>query len=253
MRTSLRNALATVTLTAALFGSAAACSSAGSAAPPPTTVATAPSSTTSTAPEAAPAATNRIARLDRATDVHEQPSSTSPVITTLEARTELGSATALRVLDERDGWLQVSLPVRPNGSTGWVAADGVEQRKTTLRVEVDLEARELRLFDGDEVIERSAIAVGASDTPTPTGEFFVTDLVDTGEPDGAYGPYAIGLSAHSDTLTEFAGGDGQVGIHGTNDPSSIGNAVSHGCIRLPNEVVGRLIELVPLGTPVTIH
>ena len=101
----------------------------------------------------------------------------------------------------------------------------------------------------DRVIEA---AVGSAENPTPTGSFFVVDKLDTANGGGAYGPYAFGLSAHSDTLTEFAGGDGQIGIHGTNDPSSLGQAVSHGCVRLPNDSVSLLATELPLGTPVVI-
>jgi lipoprotein-anchoring transpeptidase ErfK/SrfK len=114
------------------------------------------------------------------------------------------------------GWIQVELPVRPNGSTGWVHDDGV-------RLE-----------------------------PVPTGRFCVTDRVRPDEPDGPYGAFGLGLSAHSPTLTEFAGSGGQVGIHGTNRPGSIGQAVSHGCIRVPASVTAVLAR-VPLGTPVVIH
>lgn len=79
----------------------------------------------------------------------------------------------------------------------------------------------------------------------------MTDLLDT--PDGgAYGPFAIGLSAHSETISEFAGSDGQIGLHGTSDPGSIGQAVSHGCVRVPNDVIARLASDLSLGTPVTI-
>ena len=53
-------------------------------------------------------------------------------------------------------------------------------------------------------------------------------------------------------LTEFAGGDGQIGIHGTNDPASIGHDVSHGCIRVPNQVMEELNRILPLGTPVVV-
>jgi lipoprotein-anchoring transpeptidase ErfK/SrfK len=88
--------------------------------------------------------------------------------------------------------------------------------------------------------------------PTPAARFFVTDLLDTGEGGGAYGPYAVGLSAHSDVLTEFGGGDGQVGIHGTNDQSSIGRPVSHGRVRVANDVITRLATTIPIGTQVTI-
>jgi hypothetical protein len=55
-------------------------------------------------------------------------------------------------------------------------------------------------------------------------------------------------------LTSFGGDpDAVIGIHGNNDPSSIGRNVSHGCIRLPNDVVSRMAGLIPLGTPVEIR
>ena len=70
----------------------------------------------------------------------------------------------------------------------------------------------------DSVVVETPIAIGSPENPTPTGEFFVTDLLDTGDDLSAYGPFALGLSAFSLTLSEFAGGDGQIGIHGTNQP-----------------------------------
>ena len=97
----------------------------------------------------------------------------------------------------------------------------------------------------------------AASTGVPTaiagsGRTFITDLLDT--PDGgSYGPFAAGVGLHSDQLSEFGGGDGQIGIHGTGDPSSIGQAVSHGCIRVPNEVIIQLATSLPLGVPVTIR
>jgi lipoprotein-anchoring transpeptidase ErfK/SrfK len=215
------------------------------------TPATAPPSSAPREP-ASPSASSVIARPHEQVTAHAEPSTSSPAITTLAATTDLGSPRALLVLDERHGWLEVSLPMRPNGSTGWVRADQVQIEETRLRIEVDLERRRLGVFDRDAVVEESVIAIGAPASPTPRGDFYVTDLVDTGSPGGPYGPFAIGLSAYSEQLTEFAGGDGQVGIHGTNDPASIGQAVSHGCIRLPNDVVSRLIGIVGLGTPVTI-
>ena len=69
---------------------------------------------------------------------------------------------------------------------------------------------------------------------------------------GPYGSYAYGLSGFSNVLTSFGGGDGVIGIHGTNDPSSIGQDVSHGCIRLQNADIERLVRFLPLGTPVDI-
>lgn len=174
----------------------------------------------------------------------------------LDAVTAFGSTTVLLVTavgdGDADGWLQVALPVRPNGTTGWIRADDVELREVDLRVTVDLDDRELTVLDGGEVVLITNVAIGDADHPTPTGTFFVTDKLDTEDPDGPYGPYALGLSARSDVLTEFAGGDGQVGIHGTNASASIGQAASHGCLRVPNEVVEQLARLLPLGTPVVI-
>jgi lipoprotein-anchoring transpeptidase ErfK/SrfK len=69
---------------------------------------------------------------------------------------------------------------------------------------------------------------------------------------GAYGPYAFGLSAHSNVLYSFGGGPGQIGLHGTNNPASLGTNASHGCIRISNAGITKLARLLPLGTPVTI-
>ncbi|HEX2575366.1 MAG TPA: L,D-transpeptidase [Aquihabitans sp.] len=174
----------------------------------------------------------------------------------LPARNAFGSPTALLVLEvgagANDGWFRVLLPGRPNGRTGWVDGDAVRVHEVAHRVQVDLAARTLVVRAGDDVVLTTPVAVGDAEHPTPTGTFSLTDKLATGRPDGPYGPFALGLSARSDVLTEFAGGDGQVGIHGTDDPSSIGRAASHGCIRVPNEVAEALSELLALGTPVTV-
>ena len=170
----------------------------------------------------------------------------------LSPTTEFGTTRVVLVVRRRGAWLKVRLPERPNGSTGWVLARDVELRSVTDAVVVDLTSRTLIWRRGGKRLFETTIAIGAPDTPTPTGHFYVTDLLDT--PDGgAYGSYAIGLAAHSDTLSEFGGGDGQIGVHGTNDPSSIGQSVSHGCVRVPNDVIVQLATSVPLGTPVTIR
>jgi lipoprotein-anchoring transpeptidase ErfK/SrfK len=193
-----------------------------------------------------------VARPTADTEVFTAPDAAGPV-RVLPARTEFGSPLALMVVDDRvPGWLEVLLPARPNQSTGWIRADGVEVRRTTIAVRVDLAARRLVVSDAGNIVLETPVAVGAPGTPTPTGTFFVVDELATGSTSSSYGPFAFGLSAHSEVLTEFAGGDGQVGIHGTNDPSSIGNPVSNGCVRVPNEVAVRLNELLGLGTPVVV-
>jgi lipoprotein-anchoring transpeptidase ErfK/SrfK len=175
---------------------------------------------------------------------------------TLPVQTQFGSPMTLRVLAaHRDGaWLRVALPTRPNGSTGFVRAADVTITRVTNHVDIDLTARHLRVVDASgAVVIDTPVAIGSQENPTPTGDFYVTDVIDTANADGAYGPYALGLSAHSETLSEFAGGDGEIGLHGTNQPASIGNAVSHGCVRVPNDVVVRLVGMLALGSPVTIR
>lgn len=195
-------------------------------------------------------ATSQVARA--ATDLAVFTAPDGQQTTVLPATTDFGSPRALLVVAEDGDWLQVALPVRPNGSTGWVRRADVEVRTVDESVVIDLAARTLTLLDGGAEVLTTPVAVGTEANPTPTGTFYVVDKLDTGDPGGPYGQFAFGLSAHSDTLTEFAGGAGQVGIHGTNEPSSIGRAVSHGCVRVPGDVARRLTETVNLGTPVVI-
>lgn len=171
--------------------------------------------------------------------------------------TEAGAPTTFAVIGnpaaDAGSWLQVLLPTRPNGTTAWVPASSVKITKTDLRIFVDLNARALRVERAGREILAKQIAIGNPANPTPVGASYVTELIDNNEPAGAYGPYAFGLALHSDTLSEFGGGDGQVGIHGTNQPKLIGQAVSHGCVRLTNADVVKLVGLnLPLGVPVFI-
>lgn len=205
-----------------------------------------------TAPDAPVANSTIAARLGGTTEVYAEPSQDAQVVTTIGATTELGSVSTLLVVDQQEDWIEVALPIRPNGATGWIPTAAAELRGNTYRIHVDLEARTLSLMDGETVLVETPVAIGSNENPTPAGTYFVTDLVDTGDAAGAYGPFAFGLSGHSETLSEFGGGDGQLGIHGTNDPSSIGEAVSHGCVRVPNETIAQMVDLVPLGTPVTV-
>lgn len=154
---------------------------------------------------------------------------------------------------QRRRWVQVDLPTRPNGSRGWVRRRDVRLSFTRLRIVVRVKRHRLELHDGKRVVSRASIALGKALSPTPHGRYYVTDVVRPSDPKGFYGPYALGLSAHSPVYTSFEGGDGQVGIHGTSQPGAIGANVSHGCIRVSNAVITRLARRVPLGTPVVIR
>jgi lipoprotein-anchoring transpeptidase ErfK/SrfK len=157
------------------------------------------------------------------------------------------------VLERRPGWLRVSLPVRPNRSRAWVRASAVRLATDAFRVEVRLAQHRLVVFEHDREIMRAPVGVGRAVSPTPTGRYFIADLLRPPNPNGFYGPYAFGLSAYSPVYTSFAGGDGQIGIHGTNAPAALGSDVSHGCIRVRNAVIERLARRLPLGTPVEIR
>ena len=122
------------------------------------------------------------------------------------------------------------------------------------------------MYNGAEVILAEKIATGENDTPTPNGRYYLKELLkpcyDVRQPDGStkctpndagpYGPYAYGLSGFSPVLTNFNGGTGVLGIHGTDQPQLLGTDVSHGCIRMSNSGITILAKVLPLGTPVAV-
>jgi lipoprotein-anchoring transpeptidase ErfK/SrfK len=190
--------------------------------------------------------------------VHARTSSRGRVIRTFgrrnrnDARTVFGVASL--VLDRmcRPLGYKVQLPIRPNGSTGFVSLSSVNLRPVRTRVEVDLTAHRLTLFRDGERVLTTEIGIGAEYTPTPTGSYYVNQLLRADNPEGAYGPGAIGISAYSPTLRDWRQG-GPIAIHGTNAPSSVGRSVSHGCIRVQNAVLLRLYRVVRPGSPVVVH
>jgi lipoprotein-anchoring transpeptidase ErfK/SrfK len=179
----------------------------------------------------------------------------APVVTKVPGRTRFGTAAAFAVQDARPGWVQVSLPVRPNGSSGWVKSGAVTVYEVQSVITVDRDRRTITVDVGDGHPITEPAGVGSRDNPTPPGAYYVTDLVTSTEP--GYGTFALGVSAHSSTLTEFAGQDGQIGIHGTSDPSSVGRAVTHGCVRVSSTLDAKLAAwtrsgMLKIGTPVNI-
>jgi lipoprotein-anchoring transpeptidase ErfK/SrfK len=146
----------------------------------------------------------------------------------------------------------VQVPRRPNGITGWVPARQVEVVRVRTRIVVDLSEKRVTLYrDGRPVLSATA-AVGSSATPTPTGSFYVNQRLIPTDPHGPFGPGAVGISAFSNVLTGWTQG-GPIAIHGTNEPWSIGKAVSNGCIRLPNPILRKVFAQALGGTPVLIR
>jgi L,D-transpeptidase catalytic domain len=157
-----------------------------------------------------------------------------------------------RHVDERGGrWLQLRLPMRPNGRTGWVRESAMGPlHLVRTRLVIDRRALRARLYRRGRLIWAARVGVGKPSTPTPAGRFWICEVLVTGNPGGLYGPYAFGTSAYSN-LSDWPGG-GVVGIHGTNQPGLIPGRPSHGCVRVRNGPIRRLVRLMPVGTPVLI-
>jgi lipoprotein-anchoring transpeptidase ErfK/SrfK len=183
--------------------------------------------------------------------VYRSPAAKRPFLTLRNPNPD-GAHLVFLVKERRVGWERVYLPTRPNGATGWVRDRAVELSLDPYRVTVSLGAHVLTVTKVGKVILRTRAGVGRSVLPTPKGTYFVTELLRQPNPSGPYGPFAFGLSAHSNVLQSFGGGPGQIGIHGTNEPGALGTDVSHGCVRISNGSITMLAQLLPLGTPVVI-
>lgn len=165
------------------------------------------------------------------------------------------------VVQRQGDWLEVQLPVRPNGTTGWIRSSRVTLSSTTMSVQVSLSERRLRVVDAGAVLVDVPAGIGRPATPTPTGTFTVTDVVPSANPAGGYGPVALALDGYSEVMDSFAGESGEdapdatvpvLAVHGTNRPESVGQAQSNGCPRLYNDDMLRVAAMVPAGTPVQI-
>jgi hypothetical protein len=186
--------------------------------------------------------------------VLRRPDQSAPVLARLHLTTEDGLPEVYLVLRSRrdaDGriWLEVRVPMRPNGRKGWVRRDALGSLHTvTTRLRVSRGALRATLYRSGRRIWSSRIGVGKPSTPTPGGRFWIRErLRSLGR---MYGPWAFGTSAYS-VLSDWPGG-GVVGIHGTDEPQLLPGRVSHGCIRVPNAALDRLAHLMPTGTPVLI-
>jgi lipoprotein-anchoring transpeptidase ErfK/SrfK len=145
-------------------------------------------------------------------------------------------------------WYRLSLPMRPNGTTGWVSARQLDLHHVTTRILINISERRMQVLRGNKVIYATTVAVGRPGMETPTGHYYVQVRFHPDDP--FLGVFAFETSAYS-KLSEWPGG-GVVGIHGTSAPQLLGQAVSHGCVRMSNQAALVLKRLVPLGAPITI-
>ena len=199
-----------------------------------------------------------LVRLRFAHQVYATPGTGRPLARWLPARTPLtGATTTLPVVGhaQSDGhrWLRVMLPGRPNSATGWIQAGGTQASETGWRISVSLGRRQVRVYFIGHLLKTFAAVVGKPSTPTPTGRFFVeeTEVMPSTAPGG---PFVLALSARSNVLQDFDGGPGQIGIHGRDLlGGTLGQAESHGCMRLATSDITWLADRIGPGVPVTIR
>jgi hypothetical protein len=183
--------------------------------------------------------------------VRSRPSADGREVARLRWATEDGRPEIYLALRSYGSWVQVRLPMRPNGRTGWVRRSALGRFhvvRTFLRV--DRHRLRAALFRSGRRVWSAPVGVGKPGTGTPSGRFYVRERIRVRVKGSLYGPLAFGTSAYS-TLTDWPGG-GVVGIHGTNQPRLIPGRPSHGCVRLRNRAILRLGRIMPLGTPVRI-
>jgi lipoprotein-anchoring transpeptidase ErfK/SrfK len=241
-----------------------------------TRVAVAPTTTTTTTtvPRTPPAlphsgpftvATSKVDQLR----IYGQPNTADPPIATLPAKTAYGITTTLLtdpdVANPVSGWVLVTVPLhRPNDTEGWVQESDVTLTQTSYAINISLSQHTLVLLNAGHPVLSTQIIIGAPQTPTPTGRFFLTDPINCntvsvpGYPvaqcSSVYGAFAIGTSGLSDALDSFDGTIPQIALHGTDLPvSQLGTNQSNGCVRMPNDMIIQIARITPLlGTPVTI-
>ena len=184
---------------------------------------------------------------------HSRPSGSSPTIKVFSQFRRDFRPTTLLVLGEREDakglrWFKLSMPMRPNGRIGWVKAAAVQMHPVRRSIVIDLSSRKLRLVERGKTRFGTRVAIGRRGMETPTGNFYLTA---TFRPTERFlGAFAFETSAYS-KLSEWPGG-GVVGLHGTSMPWLLGQAVSHGCVRMSNAAALVLRRLARAGTPVKI-
>jgi lipoprotein-anchoring transpeptidase ErfK/SrfK len=148
-------------------------------------------------------------------------------------------------------WLNIRVPMRRQGRTGWVLADDLSALYVVrTQLVIDRKSLKATLFKNAKKVWQAPVGIGKAGTPTPSGDFWVRERLKGLGNNSAYGPWAFGTSAYSN-ISDWPGG-GVVGIHGTNEPGKVPGRPSHGCVRLRNDKIRSLVRLMPIGTPVRI-
>jgi lipoprotein-anchoring transpeptidase ErfK/SrfK len=248
---------------AALAGAALAAAPAFAAGTTP--AATTPPATTTPAPTPKPKAfytqlsnrttTTRWAYTNLDVKARKSPSAKAKVVGKLHFNTEDGPPEIYLALQmfttaKGDEWVQVRIPGRPNGRTGWVPREGLgEFHLIHLQLVVNRKTLRATLYKNGKLIFKAPVGVGKASTPTPGGKYWIREKLKGFGP--VYGPLAFGTGAYSSKLSDWPGG-GVIGVHGTNEPNLVPGRPSHGCIRMHNKDILKLARLMKPGTPLLI-
>jgi lipoprotein-anchoring transpeptidase ErfK/SrfK len=226
--------------------------------PPTATLGDQPSGATGTGPGAADGATSREAKLKPPLAFHVRRRAqlrATPggrVVATIKTRTEFKSPTILAVAGRKPGWVLVRTSVRKH-HVGWLPTGAGVLFSQPRTIVIDLSKRTLSVFHRGHLTDTYKVAIGTKATPTPRGKFAVTDRLTTGNANGDYGCCILALTGHQPKIAQGWGGGDRVAIHATPHTWTLGQRVSHGCVRATNKALHRLMRQVRLGTPVTVH
>ena len=157
------------------------------------------------------------------------------------------------VVEDDGEWLKVLIPARPNHTEGWIKRSEVDLSSTSYRLRLDLATYTLSLYKGAELVRDTKVAIGKDQTRTPQGHFYITEKIKQSNPDGFYGPWILATNGYSEMLDTFDGGLPVVALHGTSLPDLLGTQASNGCVRMANDTVTAIAELIPAGTPIDIY
>lgn len=168
-------------------------------------------------------------------------------------KTEWGSQRVLGVVSQRGDWLGIQASELKNGEIAWIQRERVTLDCVNWTLHADLSQRSVVVQHDGKTVRRLHVAIGRTENPTPKGRFSVTDRLAVSGTDSTYGCCVLALTGHQTHLPPYWPGGDRLAIHATNDESSIGHAVSLGCMRAPSSEARWLIDHIPLGTPVFIH
>ena len=245
----------------AVLAAAAAVPALADVTSPPTTTTTTPTTTTPSVPRKTQDSVHVVSSFPAAGEflvtkvlVRAQPDPRASVVKEMrqfrdDYRVQEVLAVGTAIGRDHKPWYKISVPMRPNGTMGWIPARTVTLSPAVGEIDVHRQSRTIDLYWHGKHVWHGQVAIGRPGMETPLGHYYVAARFVPYQ-DPFLGVFAVETSGYS-RLTEWPGG-GWFGIHGTDMPQLLGQAVSHGCVRVSNETATKLRQYAPLGTPIVI-